>query len=93
MPCYPAQFPATAGGRSSGFICSRGARPRRCVGCRRYVADRLCDVPVPGRDRAGAPKTCSAPVCTTCVLSFGGSDVCTAHPVPDAFLAAQVTAR
>lgn len=88
MPCYEIEFPAGGYGRAVGYVCARGERRRRCVGCRRFVADRLCDIPVPGRLKSGERKTCSHPICVGCSVRIGDDDVCTAHPVPDEVLAA-----
>lgn len=73
-------FPIAGG---MGIACVRGANPRRrrCSGCDKLGADRLCDVPIIGRN--GKPRTCNAPVCSHCSVRIGEDDVCPAHPVPE----------
>jgi hypothetical protein len=92
MPCEPIDFPDG----SFGIICVRGspAGRRRCVGCRRFVADRLCDIPVPGQPPGAERATCSAPVCSRCTVRLGDDDICPAHPVPaEALRCARIPAR
>lgn len=74
MTCHRFQLPDG----SSGFVCTRGARRVRCVGCGELVHDHvLCDWKLTG-PKAG--KTCDAKICRSCTTSpASDKDLCPAH--------------
>lgn len=69
MPCHRVSFPDG----STGFVCTRGGRRRRCVKCGLLGATQLCDGILPTK------RVCSAPLCLACAVHpTPGTDLCPA---------------